>query len=282
MFASDTISYDDKLSLILGGRFTDYGQKRFNASGVALSEYETEVVTPTVALMFKPAPRTTLYASYVQSLEPGSVVGATYANANEMLDPLLSKQIEVGFKVDRRTWNLQGALFQIDRGATYITDDNYYVQSGNLRYRGAEISGKFSLSDEFRVGASVVYVDGTYEKTNSEWLVGRKIPGTAPFSASLMAEADVAAIPGLSILLDGKYTGKTVAYQYEPSGVTLKTADYAIFNANMRYRADVSGHTVILRAGLQNLFDKKYWQGGENVLAVGAARTFAVNLQFEM
>ena len=59
------------------------------------------MLTPTFALMYKLTPRTMAYASYIESLEPGSSVGATYANFGALLDPLKSKQYELGIKTEQ-------------------------------------------------------------------------------------------------------------------------------------------------------------------------------------
>ncbi|CAB3664782.1 hypothetical protein LMG27174_01838 [Paraburkholderia rhynchosiae] len=40
--------------------------------------------------MFKLAPTTTLYTSYVESLQAGTRVGDTYANRGELLKPVRS------------------------------------------------------------------------------------------------------------------------------------------------------------------------------------------------
>ncbi len=49
-------------------------------------------------------PATMAYASYVEALEPGSVVGILYANRGEVLSPIKSKQYEVGIKTERGDW----------------------------------------------------------------------------------------------------------------------------------------------------------------------------------
>jgi len=282
VFVSDTLGFNDKWSLLLGARYTDYEQKGWNATGVQTTYYTTTSTSPTVALMYKPVAQATAYFSYVESLEPGGTVGATYANAYAMLNPLLSKQIELGFKLDRRDWGLSAALFQIDRGATYANAQNYFVQDGNLRFQGLELSGDFSPVQNLKLGASATYLDAFYEKSGTAWLVDRTVEGTAPFSASLMASYDVDAVPGLTVHADGKYTGETVVYQRPATGVTVKAPDYAIFNTGVKYRTTMAGRKVTWRADVQNLFDKKYWQGGQYMLAIGAARTFALNVQVDM
>lgn len=103
-------------SLLAGLRLTDYRQKGFGADGARTSEYDKNgVLTPTLALMYNITPRTMAYASYIESLEAGSVVGNTYTNAGTLLDPLKSKQYEFGLKTEQDDWAATAALFRIEK-----------------------------------------------------------------------------------------------------------------------------------------------------------------------
>lgn len=279
-FISDTMSVGDQWSLLLGGRYTDYKQQGWNAVGTQTTYYTTTSASPTVALMYKPFRQVTAYLSYVESLEPGGTVGATYANAYDMLNPLLSKQIELGFKVERGSWNTSAAVFQIDRGATYANAQNVFVKDGNLRFRGIEFNGDVTPMPGFRLVASALYLDAFYQKSGTAWLIGRDVEGAAPFSASLMAAVDLT--PNLNVHADAKYTGETVVLQRAVTGVTVKAPDYTIFNAGIRHKLSLGQRNIIFRADIQNIFDKKYWQGGQNMLAIGASRTFSFNVQVNM
>ena len=53
----------------------------------------------------------------MKSLEQGSSVGNSFANAGAQLDPLQSKQYELGYKIEKPGWQAAAALFRIDRGA---------------------------------------------------------------------------------------------------------------------------------------------------------------------
>lgn len=86
LFASDTIALTERWSVLGGLRYTNYEQHGYGLDGSTSSTYtQNGVLTPTVALMYKLTPGTTLYASYVESLEAGNVVGDTYANAGQLL-----------------------------------------------------------------------------------------------------------------------------------------------------------------------------------------------------
>ncbi|HSI57195.1 MAG TPA: TonB-dependent receptor, partial [Ideonella sp.] len=112
-FGSDTLKLSDRWSLLAGLRHTRYAQNDYDAGGARQGDYADGVTTPTAALMFRPSPGTLLYGSYMESLEPGRTVGALYANATRMLDPMVSRQYELGVKVERRGWSATAALFRI-------------------------------------------------------------------------------------------------------------------------------------------------------------------------
>ncbi|MFV7791632.1 TonB-dependent receptor domain-containing protein, partial [Aliarcobacter lanthieri] len=59
-------------------------------------KYDVSKLTPTLSLIYKPLENLTTYATYIESLEQGTIVGSNYANENEILDPYKSKQYEVG------------------------------------------------------------------------------------------------------------------------------------------------------------------------------------------
>lgn len=49
--------------------------------------------------------------------------------------------------------------------------------------------------------------DATYEKTGVAWLIGKRVPGSTKFSATLQATYDFPSLPGLSVHADAKYWG---------------------------------------------------------------------------
>ncbi|MFX4232119.1 TonB-dependent receptor domain-containing protein, partial [Aliarcobacter butzleri] len=63
----------------------------------------------------------TTYTTYIVSLEQGTIVGNIYENENEILDPYVSKQYEIGAKysiLDDKLL-LTSALFRIEKGNSY-------------------------------------------------------------------------------------------------------------------------------------------------------------------
>ncbi|CAG4917375.1 Ferrichrome receptor FcuA [Paraburkholderia saeva] len=143
LFASDTIQLTNRWSILAGVRYTNYAQDSYNIDGSLASSYgQNGILTPTFALMYKLEPNTNLYASYVESLEQGAIVGSIYANGGALLRPLRSRQYEIGIKSEHERWSANAALFRIERAAAYANDQNVYVQDGNSIYEGIEAGGQ--------------------------------------------------------------------------------------------------------------------------------------------
>ena len=115
--------------------------------------------------MYKLAPNTTAYVSYVEALEAGEVVGSTYANAGAVLNPFKSRQYELGVKTEQSTWSTTASIFRIERGAVYTNSANARVADGQSIYQGIEIAGSVKLGPQWTLGASAMALDAWYART---------------------------------------------------------------------------------------------------------------------
>lgn len=289
-FLSDTMTLAEKWSLLAGLRYTRYERTAYssytqNASGgldFTYRTYRKYPLTPTLALLYKPVADATIYASYVESMERGSTVGSSYANYGEVLDPLLSKQYELGFKWVRPGWSASAALFRIERGAEYADADNYYVQDGEIRYDGAELAGDVRVTRNLKLGASALYLDSSYRNTSDEWLLGKAQKGSRRFTGALSANYDVERVPGLSLHADGKYYGEGIAYNNTALDLVVKSPAYALFNLGAAYRTRLGGYGVTVRGEVQNLFDRAYWALAGSYVFPGMPRVLALNVKIDM
>lgn len=253
LFVSDTIELTEKWSVLGGVRYTNYEQNGYARGGATTSSYSKNgVVTPTVALMYKPLRSTTLYASYVESLEGGTTVDTIYANAGAQLKPIRSKQYELGAKTDQGSWTGTAALFRIERGAQYANSDNVFVQDGLSIYQGAELASAARVG-QFELGGSAMYLDSWYARGAD--FNGNRVAGAPNFVLAARLAYYVPFVPGLRVGIDGKYTGTT---KLRPAGdITL--AGYTVFNLGASYVTRVAGKELTLRAAVNNLTNKRYW-----------------------
>ncbi|SPA41191.1 Putative TonB-dependent siderophore receptor precursor [Cupriavidus taiwanensis] len=254
VFASDTVQLTERWSVLAGLRVTNFEQNGYVP--VTSSYSKNGVVTPTLALMFKPVPTATVYASYVEALEPGSIVPDGYTNARQLLSPIRSKQYEIGVKADQAAWSATAAAFRIERGAEYDSISGGVPtrqQDGTSIYQGLELAGVYRLGSQWEFGASAMYLDSYYDKgvANS----GNRVAGAPGFIMAGRVSYRVPFVPGLRVGVDGKYTGNTKLN----AGNTLEAGGYTVFNLGASYSTRVAGKDLTLRAAMNNVTNKRYW-----------------------
>lgn len=282
VFASDTIAFDDRWSVLAGARRTDYENLNYAATGARTSTYNQTPTTPTVALLYRPTGDTTFYTSYVEALEDGGTVSTTYANANEVLAPLTSRQFEVGVKTDHAGWGGSAALFRVKRGAAYAdystNPQGIYIQGGELAYKGLEVNGHAKVQPWLTVNAGATWLDAKYRATIPA-IVGNRVESTPRFQSVLGLDARVPRVAGLSLHADASYVGKQTAN----SAGSWTVPAITLLNAGAAYRTDLDGHPVTLRVEVNNLADRAYWYStASNALQIGAPRTVSLNARFDL
>lgn len=266
LFLSDTLYLGDHVQAIVGGRYTRYKLLDDDGDPAAAGGYRTSKLSPTFALIVKPAPWASIYGSYVESLEPGSRVDGQYANAGEILSATVSRQYEVGVKVEHDGLSLTGAAFRVERANTaerFVEgeDQPYLRQDGETLYKGLELIASYRIGSDLKLGAGVIYLDPSLRKL-SETADGTPSPdiGNIPAQAAKWqltgnAEYAVAAIEGLSLHANVRYFGKA------PTDDTnfLFIPNRTLANAGFQYRTQIGGQGVTFTGNVNNLFNKKYW-----------------------
>ncbi len=277
LFLSDTVQITSRWSLLAGLRYTNYDQETFAESGATTASYgKNGVVTPTFALMYKLDPLTTIYASYLESLEAGQIVADTYANGGSVLNPLRSRQYEVGIKTEHERWSANAALFRIERGASYANSQNVLMQDGDSIYEGVEAGGSVRLGRNWQVGGDIMLLDTWYAK--GQTYNGKRVAGAPQFTAAARVSYDVPFVPGLQLGADAKYTGNT---SVRPAG-DLETGGYMLVNLGANYMTRIGGHDVTLRAAIDNLTNRRYWMFQyDSYIAPGDPRTVSLNAKID-
>lgn len=261
IFASDRIELNDRWSVLAGLRWTQYEKLNWNSAGVADTPYrDNGIMTPTAAVMYKAARDTMAYASYVESLQQGATVSSLpiYSNASEMLNPLASKQWELGIKKDSAAWSGNAALFRVaktteyDRscGANCLTK----VQDGKSVFQGLELGATAHLNKSWSLGGSLMLLDAEYASGEAA-IVGNRVAGAPRRVAAAQLAYRVAEINGLQLRLGAKHTSKT------PLRVdnSVELGGYTLVSLGASYDTVVAGQAMTIRASINNLFNEKYW-----------------------
>lgn len=309
LFFSDTASYGP-VSFLAGFRYNDYAERDLAAvyepqvfdpayttavfndakTEKQVISYNLHPVTPTFALTVDVAPQTKAYVSYSQALQTGVQAPTTgVSNPNAFLAPITSTQWEVGLKSAYGQVGGTIAAFRIEEpiglyGAVLPgTTLPVFTLSGNSRYEGIELNPTLHLDDDLAINGSFTYLDATYTSgiayLNNKPVsaAGKFIPGASPIEASLFAFWRLPPLPQLTIDGGARYTG----HNYGDTLNLLHFPSYAVFDFGASYRLPVYGKQLILRAHVQNLFDRTYWVVSQNQVSAGPPRTFTFNAQVD-
>lgn len=270
IFISDTIEFAPGWELLAGWRYNDYEQ---------VDTYHTYPVTPTYALTYKPNDQVTLYASYIESLEAGGRVGDDYINAGEVLDATISKQYELGAKIEYARWSADAAIFRMQRAAKIdrISDAGKYLeQDGETLYQGIEASADYRINPAVSIGGGLTWLDPTYEKLSatSTAYEGNRVTHAARLQGVLHADYRPSALPALNVYAAMRYYGK-VYYNMEN---TLELDDYTLLNLGVGYRMHLGARKLTWRLSVNNVTNKNYWA----YYALGPPRNYALSVQFDL
>ena len=278
LFASDRISFNEQWQTVLGGRQVRLDEETYNQAGATTRHTQRSLFLPQAALIYKPRPDTSLYASYSKGLSLGGEAAWFSSNADEVLPPTTSRQLEVGIKRDFQRLSLTAALFQISQDLQYNrpNDDGTttFVQQGKQKNVGIELSTNGRVTSDLQVSASVAAIRARVSGSGTDDYDGHQAINVPKLRASLHGDYSIPGIPGLALLGGVQYS----ASKYANREATVKVDDYAVFDAGARYTTRVGDYATVLRLTVDNLFDKHYWRdvgesAGDGYLFLGAPRT---------
>lgn len=272
---SDTLTmFDERLHVLLGLRQQNISSDNFGSNAVLTSSYEKSAVTPMLGIVVKPLEQVSLYGNYIEGLSKGDTAPGTASNAGETFAPYKAKQQEIGIKVDHGRLLTQLSAFQITRPSGVLTGNQFAVD-GEQRNRGLELSAHGALGDRLRLYGGVTWIEATLTKTNSAATVGNTAVGVPEVQLALNAEWDVPLVAGLT-LTGGLFHSGT---QYANQANTQRLPAWTTLDLGARYRTQLAGQSVTLRAALRNVSDKDYWAGASTwgTLIAGAPRSLRLS-----
>lgn len=282
---ADTLGFiDNTVRLTLGGRFQWIKQ----LDKTTAKEVKADRFSPMVTLAYVANPNTVFYSNYLEDLEPGNVDQDT----GEMNNPRVSKQIEVGV---RKNWNdaftTTLSAYEIRRPGIIRGRMGTALASlagkeqGKERNRGIEFNAYASLFDNtLRPSIGLTYNQAkvfdfpTYadtivsgvQVTSPRWIAKSAVEWNTPF------------VPNLTLNAALQYYGAS----YQDSAANYKLPSYTTVDLGAKYVVKVSEkQTLTLRGGVENLFNKHYWQVQRGMYdrsfaVLGMPRTYWANMEY--
>lgn len=275
---ADKLKFDDgKIELTVGARNQSINQKAFAASGAVSSDYDRSKVTPMFGIVIKPCgEKLSLYGNYAESLKAGNIVpnNSIYTNKNQVFDPYVSKQAEVGIKLDNKKIANTLSFYQIKQVNTYQeihTDGSRtFHADGEQKNKGIEWMVFGEINDKLRLMGGVSYSVGKVTKGSGN--IGKTPWGMPKWAGNATVEWDTPWNKNLTLSARVMFTGK----QYADGANTMQMPSTTTFDLGARYTAKIYNSKVTFRAMVENIFDKDYWAGlrSDSVLFTGNGRTF--------
>ncbi|MGJ4971813.1 MULTISPECIES: TonB-dependent receptor [unclassified Bradyrhizobium] len=282
---SDTMSLLNKrIQLTVGARRQTAGTEVTNLVTPASSRpfEDTSVWTPAYALVVKPVEFVSLYANYIEGLQTPTVVAAGYANSGTVFPPGQTKQVETGIKVDFGRITTTVSAFDISRPSVITTSSGGVLTqelNGRQRNTGAEFNVFGEVTPTLRLLGGVAYIHGVQEKTSGGLTDGKRAIGVPELTVNLGAEWDTPFVRDLTLTGRVVYTGA----QYVDAANKLSLPDWTRVDLGARYTftSPWNGKPIVLRASVENVFDKAYWASAySGVITLGAPRTYLVSTTF--
>lgn len=276
LYLQDQIKFDDKLVMVLSGRYDDADGKTLNKLTGADTRTGDNAFTWRAGLLYLADNGLAPYVSYSTSFQPQA--GTTSpARGTAPFDPTKGKQWEAGVKYQPKGSNsfVTASIFELTRTNVPTTDlanPIYSVQEGEVRSRGFELSATANLASGWNLIAAYTYTDAEITKSNSN--TQGNTPEAVPRNmASLWSDYTVqsGALAGLNVGAGVRYMGSTVN-----SANTAKVGDYTVFDAALRYdfgarNPSFKGWTADIT--VRNLFDKDYVASCTYACFYGESRT---------
>lgn len=256
VFASDTISFAPQWQLLVGARHIAYSSD-IGSKYDGTPSYATRVTVPTLSVMYKPAERTTVYATYGEGFEQGAYAPSYADNALQKLGPIKSRQYEIGVK-SRVLDGLMvtAAAFDMDKPLQAVTPaDNIFRQQGRQRHRGVEFTANGEITPQLSGIAGVSWLDAEQRDTGDAALEGRRPSNVARFQANVFLDYRLSAVPGLSFNTGVYHVGNRPLDRAN----TMIVPSFTRWDLGAAYVTRLMGKASVIRLSIENVANRRYW-----------------------
>lgn len=275
LYAFDRVSYRNQIDVLVGLRGT-----RYSISAPMGPNYTLHSLSPSVAVVVKPVPELSLYATYIEGLEEGGVAPNNAINVGEVLGPAVTRQREIGAKFQvTPTLLVTGSWFSIDRQSAFVNTAGRFVDDGRSLYTGVEIGASGQLVPRLQISFSGQVLSTEQSNAADATLLGKQVENAPRTAMSLFAEYDVAAIKGLSVNGGVFQTGARAVNNANQAFVP----GYALANLGARYRRTVGKTPMVFAVAAENVTGERYYAatgGGLIGLGLPSSIRFSIGAQF--
>jgi len=291
MFVQDVMTLTEQLKLHAGLRYVQLKRDQFNSSGTTTRSTDDQFILPSAALVYNVQPAVAVYGSYSQGLEPGGEAPTGTTNAEIIMDPSRSRQIELGVKAEPSSKvSLSAAVFQIKRQNEYVNNNGNgtqtYVMNGMQVNRGLELAAQNRMTRDWMLGGSFTALQARAEGTDDARIEGKQVGNVPRFKSAVYSEYTWPGLPALKLNATWLYSSsKNFAPSNDIAALNKKVEGYHVLNLGARYTAKLGNTATTFRAGVDNVFNKFYWGDASSAfggyMIPGAPRVFRVSAQID-
>lgn len=282
---ANTLSFaQDQILLTVGARHQKIRDFGFNFNtGEQESGYDRSETTPVAGIVVKPMSNLSLYANYAEGLTRGPVAGGTVSNTGQVFDPIVSRQKEIGAKLEAGKLGGSLAFFTTNQpNAVVNLETNVFAVSGEQHNRGAELAIYGQPAKGLRVLGGITFLDAKQTRTVGGAFDGNDAIGVPRRQANVGVEWDLPAVPYLTL------TGRVIntGSQYADAANTQEVPGWTRVDIGARYLLNVGSRLVTIRGRIDNVAGQEYWASaggfpGFGYLVQGAPRTVSVSASID-
>ncbi len=279
LFVMDRVSLADDWQWLAGGRFVQLDERAYTKRGIPERSSRLSRFLPQTALIWSANAQTNLYASYVQGISLGQEAPFWTSNEGTFLPAVRSRQLEAGVKYAASdALTLSAAVFRISRPFQYAKPDDSdygytFVQEGQQTHTGLELGAQGNVTGNLKLTASASVLQARARNTGTPSYGGHALVNVPGRRASLHADYQLPALPGLALTGGLRYASSNVA----TADGRVRARGYSVVDAGLRFQHQLRDHAVNWNLSVDNVFNRFYWRDtgssyGDYYLFPGAPR----------
>ncbi len=218
-----------------------------------------------------------VYGSWTRGLEESGEAPQTAINRGESVPATRTEQIDAGFRYAIAPGlRLVGGVFEVKKPFFNVNTNNFFLQVGDVRHRGAELSITGQVLPGLTVVAGTVLLKARTEGQNvTAGLIGAVPLGRFPHIMRLNLQYSPKTWNGFS--LDTQI--ENVSSRYADLLNRVRAPSYTTINIGGRYAFRVRDNPATLRIQVQNITDVFAWSVSQTAsFAPIDQRRFVVSL----
>jgi iron complex outermembrane receptor protein len=258
LYLRDAVRIGDDWSAWVGLRHTRIHRTSWETSTGdpdAATDYTQSFTTPWLALSRQLGRDDMVYVSWGKGVESDIVPTHGFPDAGKPLSSTVSRQWELGYKHGdaERQWGL--TAFDVDQPLDDALPDGSFGHDGITRSVGLEASA------QGRVGPLTLRASAMRQRVRREQASDPANDGLRPTnipeqSLKVLASWDVAPVPGLAVLANLDYEGGREVLPDD----SVRIPGWTRYDLGARFTQSVGNTTLVWRAGVDNLFDRRAWR----------------------